>query len=148
MCSLFGGLMVAYFNWRWIFFACAALSLLGMLMVRGTPESKVESTDAGNRKTDWGGIITFMLTMVALQIVVTQGSSLGWTSGTTLCLAVAAIVFGALFFRFGTRNNEPFIDFKLFKNSIFTGATVSNFMLNGVAGMLIVSLQLLQLGAV
>src|SRR5690606_30589243 len=33
-----------------------------------------------------------------------------------------------------------------FKNSVYTGATISNFLLNGVAGMLIVSLMLLQIG--
>src|SRR5690606_39927135 len=29
-------------GWRWIFFGSAALSLIGMLMVKGTPESKAE----------------------------------------------------------------------------------------------------------
>jgi DHA2 family multidrug resistance protein-like MFS transporter len=41
---------------------------------------------------------------------------------------------------------SAFIDFKLFRNSVYTGATISNFLLNGVAGMLIVSLMLLQMG--
>lgn len=144
LCSLFGGLMASTVGWRWIFFACAAVSLAGMLMVRGTPESKVASS--GDSKNDWGGILTFMVTMVALQIVVTQGARLGWSSVPVLVLAAVAVVVGFLFLRFERRADKPFIDFALFKNPIFTGATISNLMLNGVAGMLIVSLQLLQLG--
>lgn len=142
--SLFGGFVSQNFGWRWIFFACAAVSLIGMLMVRGTPESKVDS-DAPF-KPDWPGILTFMVTMVALQVVVTQGNRLGWTSPVVLMLAAATIVFGTLFFYFENRTGAPFVDFKLFSNKIFTGATISNFMLNGVAGILIVSLQLVQLG--
>ncbi len=38
--ALFGGLMTENVGWRWIFFASAAVSVAGMLMVRGTPESK------------------------------------------------------------------------------------------------------------
>ena len=38
--ALFGGLVAANFGWRWIFLAAAVVSVIGMLMVRGTPESK------------------------------------------------------------------------------------------------------------
>lgn len=38
--ALFGGLVAENIGWRWIFFAAAAISLLGMVMVAGTPESK------------------------------------------------------------------------------------------------------------
>lgn len=144
LCSLFGGFVAGTFGWRWIFFACAAVSAIGMLMVHGTPESKVANADAS--QTDWKGIIPFMITMVALQIVVTQGNRLGWTSMVVLVLAAAVAVFGSLFWVFEKQTDQPFIDFRLFRNPVFTGATVSNFMLNNVAGMLIVSLQLLQLG--
>jgi DHA2 family multidrug resistance protein-like MFS transporter len=38
------------------------------------------------------------------------------------------------------------VNFGLFRNATFTGATVSNFLLNGVAGMLLVSMMLVQVG--
>ena len=144
LCALFGGLMTQNFGWRSIFFACAAVSLLGMLMIRGTPESKVEG--GSKSKLDLAGILTFMIAMVALQILVTQGNKLGWTSPFMLAMAAVTVIAGALFFVAEGKASGPFIDFKLFDNKIFTGATISNFMLNGVAGMLIVSLQLVQLG--
>jgi DHA2 family multidrug resistance protein-like MFS transporter len=45
-----------------------------------------------------------------------------------------------------TIGSTPFVKVALFRNSTYTGATISNFLLNGVAGMLIVSMMLVQLG--
>ena len=39
------------------------------------------------------------------------------------------------------------MDLGLFKNKVFTGATLANFFINGTAGLLIVSLTLMQRGA-
>ena len=143
--ALFGGLMAENVGWRWIFFASAAVAAVGMLMVRGTPESKAAATGA-DRRFDTAGVLTFMVAMVALQVLATQGSEIGWTHPFSLGLAAVALVFGALFFRIESRSRDPFVNFALFHNATFTGATISNFLLNGVAGMLLVSMMLLQLG--
>jgi MFS transporter, DHA2 family, multidrug resistance protein len=142
--ALFGGLMAQNVGWRSIFFASAVVSLIGMLMVRGTPESKAAVT--GGYTFDTKGVLTFMVTMVALQVLTTQGSQMGWTNAITLGLAVVAVVFGVAFFKAESTARFPFVNFGLFHNATFTGATVSNFLLNGVAGMLLVSMMLVQLG--
>ena len=142
--ALFGGLMTENVGWRWIFFASAAVSLAGMLMVRGTPESKAGT--AKDYRFDTMGVLTFMVTMVALQVLATQGSEIGWTNPITLGLGAIAAIVGVLFVRTETTARNPFVNFALFRNSTFTGATISNFLLNGVAGMLIVSMMLVQLG--
>jgi DHA2 family multidrug resistance protein-like MFS transporter len=142
--ALFGGLMAENVGWRWIFFASAAVSVAGMLMVRGTEESRA-ATGAGYR-FDTLGVLTFMVAMVALQVLATQGSEIGWTSPLAFALAAAALAVGAMFIRVETTARHPFVNFALFRNSTYTGATISNFLLNGVAGMLLVSMMLLQLG--
>jgi MFS transporter, DHA2 family, multidrug resistance protein len=142
--ALFGGLMTESVGWRWIFFASAAVSAAGMVLVRGTPESKA-GTEKGYR-FDTMGVLTFMVTMVALQVLATQGSDIGWTNPITLGLGATAIVVGALFFKAETTARNPFVNFALFRNATYTGATISNFLLNGVAGMLLVSMMLVQLG--
>jgi DHA2 family multidrug resistance protein-like MFS transporter len=142
--ALFGGLMTENVGWRWIFFASAGVSAAGMLMIRGTPESKAAAHTA--YRFDTAGVLTFMVTMVALQVLATQGSEIGWTSPTTWGLGAIAVVFGVMFFMTETKARNPFVNFALFRNSTYTGATISNFLLNGVAGMLLVSMMLVQLG--
>jgi DHA2 family multidrug resistance protein-like MFS transporter len=142
--ALFGGLMTQNLGWRWIFFASAAVAAIGMLMVRGTPESKAAAET--DYRFDTVGVLTFMVSMVALQVLATQGSEFGWTSPVTLALAGTAVIIGLLFVRAENSAQHPFVNFALFKNSTYTGATISNFLLNGVAGMLLVSMMLVQLG--
>lgn len=142
--ALFGGLVAENVGWRWIFFASAAVSAAGMLMVRGTPESKAAADKT--YRFDTMGVLTFMVTMVALQVLATQGSEIGWTNPITLGLGAIALVFGVMFFKVETATRNPFVNFALFRNSTYTGATISNLLLNGVAGMLLVSMMLVQLG--
>jgi DHA2 family multidrug resistance protein-like MFS transporter len=142
--ALFGGLMAQNVGWRWIFFAAAALSLVGMLMISGTPESKAEFT--GSYKFDTAGVITFMVMMISLQVFATQGATLGWTSPGALGLLAASILFGVLFFRIESGNPNGFVDFRLFRNMTYTGATISNFLFNATAGILIVAMMLVQAG--
>ncbi len=141
--ALFGGLMVNV-GWRWIFFAAAAVSVIGLILIKGTPESKAEGKE--HKKNDYAGIITFMLAMIALQILITKGAQLGFTSLAGITLIAATLLFSILFYYIEKGKKDAFIDFKLFQNQIFTGATISNFLLNGTAGILIVSLILLQVG--
>ena len=142
--ALFGGLMASNVGWRYIFIISAVVALIGFFMVRGTPESKAETK--GDYKLDVVGIGSFLLAMVALQIVATQASKMGWTSPATLGLTAVAVIFGIIFFRTESGNPQAFVNFRLFDNRIYTGATISNFMLNGIAGAIIVSMLLLQMG--
>jgi len=142
--ALFGGLMAENVGWRWIFFGGAAISLVGMLMVAGTPESKAEPK--GAYKFDTAGVLTFMVMMVSLQVFVTQGANLGWASTPSLALLAASVIFGVLFFRTEAGNPNGFVDFTLFRNMTYTGATISNFLLNATAGILIVAMMLVQAG--
>ena len=142
--ALFGGLMAENLGWRSIFFAGAAISVVGMLMVRRTPESRAE-TKAGY-KFDVGGVVAFMVAMVALELFATQGAKFGWSSWQSLSLLALAMIFGVIFVRIEQSDPNAFVNFGLFRNMTYTGATISNFMLNGVAGILIVSMTLLQAG--
>src|SRR5690606_11311030 len=71
-CALFGGLVASNLGWRYIFWATVMVSVIGFLMVKGTPESKGEvKTDY---KFDLAGVFTFMIAIIAIQLLLLKGS--------------------------------------------------------------------------
>jgi len=142
LCSLFGGLIASTIGWRWIFVLSIIVAVISYLLLMGTPESKVVTT--GKKPFDWAGLIVFIIAMLALNIVIGQGSSLGWLSPAVLIGIAIFIIFTIAFFRIETNSQNSFVDLTLFNNKTFSGATLSNFLLNGAAGTLLVSLALVQ----
>jgi hypothetical protein len=115
---------------------CRCGAVVALYLTKELPENKREG--AGKYKIDWGGIIVFMIAMIALQIFITNGNKFGWTSWITIVLLTITIVFGYLFIRIEKSVPFAFVDLGLFKNKVFTGATLANFFINGTSGLLIV----------
>ena len=145
LCALFGGLVASSLGWRWIFWMSIAVTAVSALLLRGTPESKVTTVE--QRGFDWSGFIVFTIAMVALNVVIGQGDALGWLNPTVIALALAFVTATVVFFRVESGRAHSFIDLSLFENSTYAGATLSNFLLNGAAGTLLVTLALVQQGA-
>ncbi|MBB6444137.1 MFS transporter [Bacillus benzoevorans] len=137
ICSFAGGAIATYLGWRYIFVFSIAFSLMSMFLIKDVPENKGEQN--GSSKFDYAGFVVFILVMVALNIVITRGGDFGWKSPTSLALMAFTVVGGGLFLKIVKGKANGFIDISLFKNNYFTGATVSNFLLNAVAGALIVA---------
>jgi DHA2 family multidrug resistance protein-like MFS transporter len=144
LASIFGGYVATLVGWRWIFIASIVISIASILLMRGTPESRV--AQQGTSRFDFAGVLVFVVSMLSLMIVLIFGAKIGWASPVTLGLLVIAVVGLYVLVRIEKRAAKPFIDFALFRNRTFTGATISNFLLNGTIGLLIVTQQLLQIG--
>lgn len=76
--------------------------------------------------------------------VIGQGAALGWLSPVVLLLTALFVVSAVFFLRTETRSLSGFVDLTLFSNRTYSGATLSNFLLNGAAGTLLVTLTLVQ----
>jgi DHA2 family multidrug resistance protein-like MFS transporter len=113
-------------------------------LIRGTPESRTPS--AGAYRFDLAGVLAFMVAMLALLRLVLQGSGWGWGSPAALGLAAITVVAAVAFYNIETRKRDGFVDLGLFRNRTYTGATLSNFLINATVGMQLVSLQLVQMG--
>ncbi|MBU8879937.1 MFS transporter [Bacillus sp. FJAT-29790] len=144
VCSFAGGAIATYMGWKWIFVFSIVFALLAMLLIKDTPESKGVQT--ATSKFDFGGLVVFIVTMLALNLVITRGGNFGWTSALTLGLIAVTIIGAVFFIKIEKGKSHGFIDFALFKNKPYTGATVSNFLLNAVAGTLVVANTYVQVG--
>jgi MFS transporter, DHA2 family, multidrug resistance protein len=142
--SFAGGAIATYMGWKWIFIFSIIFSLLAMWLIKDTPESKGESK--GAFKFDYTGLVIFIITMLALNIFITFGAKLGWTSLLTIGLAVVAIIGAIVFYKVEKSKDIVLIDFSLFKNKPYSGATFSNFLLNAIAGTLVVANTYVQVG--
>lgn len=145
LAALFGGAVIKFtpLGWRGIFIVGIAISVVSFLMILGTPESRVAKTDE-KKAFDILGFISFIVGTLGLMLVLLYGSNWGWLSPQTLLLAAFGVVGYIVFVLWELKQANPFVDFKLFRNTTFTGATISNFLFNGTIGMLIVSQTLIQ----
>lgn len=144
LASLFGGMVSTFIGWRWIFILSILIALLSMYLIKGTPETK--SPVINNKHFDYVGLILFVIMMLSINVVITQSSALGLFSPIILGLTLIFILSTIIFLKVENKIGNPLIDFKLFNNKAYTGATLSNFLLNGVAGALLVANTFVQQG--
>ena len=96
---------------------------------------------------DWPGMITFIVALLAVNVYISQGPTIGWTSPLGLGLVALTVIAAIAFFRIETRQKQTFINLQLFRDRAFSGAVLSNFLLNSAAGTLIVVLGLVQMAS-
>ncbi|MRS13350.1 MFS transporter [Enterobacteriaceae bacterium RIT691] len=145
LCSFVGGAIATGLGWRWIFVCSIAVALVALLMIRGTPESR--SASAQQHKLDVSGLISFVAALVMLNLFISKGHGWGWSSGLSLTMLSGALLSGLWFVRSGLRKGDAaLIDFALFKNRSYSAAVLSNFMLNGSIGTMMITSIWLQQG--
>ncbi|MCT1926770.1 MFS transporter [Staphylococcus pasteuri] len=144
ICSLFGGAVATTRGWRWIFIFSIIIAILSMILIKGTPETKSEVTNV--QKFDVKGLTVLVIMLLSLNVLITKGGAIGYTSLWFYVLVAIVLVSFFVFLNVEKKVDNPLIDFKLFKNKPYTGATISNFLLNCVAGTLIVANTFVQQG--
>ena len=143
--SFVGGTIATYLGWRSIFLLSLAISVLGVLLIRGTPESK--SHEQAASRYDYVGLFSCVLGLLALNLLITKGFKLGFTQPFTLSMLAGFIVMAMIFFHTEIRQKSAaFLDFSLFNNRGYNGACLSNFLINGTAGTIFIVNTYLQKG--
>ena len=123
---LIGGPMIDIFGWRSIFLLNIPIGIIGTIMALIFVRESVSE-----HKTvhfDWWGAITLGTALSALVLVLDQGSTWGWWALASVVCYIAVIIFTAIFIMIESREEEPIVDLKFFKNSVFVNTLVNNFV--------------------
>ena len=75
---IFGGAVATLLGWRWIFILSIVISLIALVLIKGTPETKSKSISLN--KFDIKGLVLLVIMLLSLNILITKGSELGVTS--------------------------------------------------------------------
>ena len=104
----FGGFVVTYFSWRWIFFINIPLGLFSLL---GIGLYLVEVRDKKKEAAiDYFGVLTLTTTILSLLTVfLLAGRDYDWLSSEILGLSVVTIVSGIAFYLIEKKAREPIL---------------------------------------
>jgi EmrB/QacA subfamily drug resistance transporter len=123
---LAGGLLIEV-DWRVIFWMNLPIALVGIAIVA---VAAPESTDPGaGTRIDWAGLAALSIGVTAAILALVQ--SRAWSAAATLGLALAGLAALFAFWRIEHRVREPIVDFDLFRNGPYFGASAAAFCLVG-----------------
>ncbi|HET7417852.1 MAG TPA: MFS transporter [Solirubrobacterales bacterium] len=123
---LAGGLLIE-FDWRVIFWMNLPVAAVGIaITLAAAPESS--DPDAGER-IDWPGLAALSVGLTAVILALVQSQA--WGAEAVIALALVGLVALAAFWRIEHRVRAPIIEFDLFRNGPYFGASAAAFALVG-----------------
>lgn len=123
---LVGGALVEI-DWRVIFWLNLPLVALGALIVaRAAPES---NDPASGHRVDWPGLGALSLGLTAVVLALIQ--SRAWSGGLVVALALVGLASLVAFWVIEHRVRAPIVEFALFRNRPYFGASAAAFFLVG-----------------
>ena len=123
---LAGGLLIEL-DWRVIFWMNLPVAALGIAI---TVVAAPESTDPGaGSRIDWPGLAVLSIGLTAVILALVQSQA--WSGGTVLALAGVGLLLLLAFWSIEHRVREPIVEFALFRNGPYFGASAAAFALVG-----------------
>jgi len=137
----FGGYLVDWASWHWIFYVNVPLGLLAALIAWTQLEEPGFVRDRS--PVDRFGIALLAVGMVSLQYVLEEGNRDGWFESPAItALAVVAAIGLVGFISHELETAHPVVDLRVFGNRAYAAATLLNFLVGTAvfAGSLLLSL--------
>jgi EmrB/QacA subfamily drug resistance transporter len=127
---LFGGILVKYAGWEWIFFVNVPVGALVLaLTARIVPESRA---DIGHRRFDVAGAVTVTSGLALFVYAISKAPDVGWASARTILLLIASGLLLATFLLVELRGKAPLMPYSIFRIRSLSGANVVAFLMGAV----------------
>jgi EmrB/QacA subfamily drug resistance transporter len=124
-----GGVLVDALSWRWVFWVGVVPLVLGLWWtLAAAPEVRDESA---SHRIDVPGLATLTVGLSAIVLVLIEGHDWGWSSGRSLVMLAVGVLALVAFVVIEPRVRQPVIEFDLFRNKPYLGASAAAFCLVG-----------------
>lgn len=121
---LIGGVL-SDLDWRLIFVVNVPIVVAAVILLRiVTPEVKDETAEP---RIDWPGLALLTFGLGAAVFALVNADDWGWTSAATLTLLAAGLASLVAFWFVEHRVRSPIVEFSLFRNRPYLGATAAAF---------------------
>ena len=118
-----GGFLTDLISWRAVFYINIPVGLIAFFLSwRFIPQDRTIRT---GKRFDLPGAAIFLAALIALLIGLNQGHTLGWLSIPILSLLTFSTLFLISFVLVESRSSNPILDLDLFKNKVFSAASMS-----------------------
>ena len=125
---LVGGVLVDV-DWRLIFWINLPIAAIGIAVTRwAAHESRDETAPP---KLDLPGLATLTPGLFAVVLALVRSDDWGWGSAKTLGVLGAGVLLLVAFYAIERRSDSPIVDFALFRNGPYLGASAAAFALVG-----------------
>ncbi|HSG42044.1 MAG TPA: MFS transporter [Anaerolineales bacterium] len=121
-----GGFIIQNLSWHWIFFVNLPIGIMGTFMVtRYVPAFK----PPGGQRFDYLGALTLCISLLSLLVGLTLGQRNGFGDSIVLMLIGSFVILLGTFIFIELRMEQPMIDLRLFRNSLFSVSLTSGFII-------------------
>lgn len=116
-----GGVLIDLFNWRFIFFAPMAVSMLAIII----GDLFLPGRESGSERVrfDWSGFVLLSAAIATVLIALSNGQREGWNSDYVLSLFAIAATTGGAFIVWSLRIDAPLVNLRVFTNPRFAAAS-------------------------
>jgi EmrB/QacA subfamily drug resistance transporter len=122
------GILTEFASWRWFFFLNVPIGIATFVITLAAVEESRDPTFTGG--IDWTGFATLTVGFVLLILGLQQASTEGWSSIVVLGPVVVGVLFIGVFVvnELQLKRRVPLVEFSLFRDLRFAGASVVAFL--------------------